>query len=182
VAGAAGEAAREAEAAARGDEEHRERAGAREYKGVSAGTNRGVKTLTTLPRTTLLIGISVVIVIAMMFANGVIAPDATQNRSTGGFIGGSLFGIALSAVLLLVAVPRLPDDVRPLAVLGFGIGAVIFCLFFWSAIPFALGVAAIAAAAPDDDSPEGDAPAPVTAGVLLAVLSILAAFVLCVIG
>ena len=154
----------------------------REYKGVPAGTNHGVKTLTTLPRTTLLIGISVVIVIAMMFANGVIAPDATQNRSTGGFIGGSLFGIALSAVLLLVAVPRLPDDVRPLAVLGFGIGAVIFCLFFWSAIPFALGVAAIAAAAPDDDSPEGDAPAPVTAGVLLAVLSILAAFVLCVIG
>ena len=35
---------------------------------------------------------------------------------------------------------------------------------------------------PDDDSPEGTAPAPVSAGVLLAVLSILAAFVLCVIG
>ena len=141
-----------------------------------------MRPLTTLPRTTLLIGISAVIVIAMLFANGVIAPDATQNRSTGGFIGGSLFGIALSAVLLLVAVPRLPEDVRPLAVLGFGIGAVVFCLFFWSAIPFALGVAAIAAAAPDDDSPEGTAPAPVTAGVLLAVLAIVAAFVLCLIG
>ena len=80
------------------------------------------------------------------------------------------------------AVPRLAEDVRPLAVLGFGIGAVVFRLFFWSAIPFALGVAAIAAAAPDDDSPEGTAPAPVTAGVILAVLSIVAAFVLCLIG
>jgi hypothetical protein len=85
-------------------------------------------------------------------------------------------------VLLLVAVPALRGDQRRMAVLAFGIGAVVTCVVFWSAIPFALGVAAIAAAAPDDDSPEGDAPAPVTAGVLLAVLSILAAFVLCVIG
>ena len=141
-----------------------------------------MRSLTTIPRTTLLIGISLVIVVAMLFANGVIALDATQNRSTGGFVGGSLFGIALSAVLLLVAVPRLPEDVRPLAVLGFGIGAVVFCLFFWSAIPFALGIAAIAGAAPGDDTPEGTGPAPVTAGVILAVLAIVAAFVLCVIG
>jgi hypothetical protein len=141
-----------------------------------------VRQLTTTPRTTLLIGISVVIVVALIFAQGVIAADATQNRSMGGFIGGSLFGIALSAVLLLVAVPRLPEDIRPLAVLGFGIGAVVFCLFPWTAIPFALGAAALAAAAPDDDSPEGDAPAPVTAGVILAVLAIVAAFVLCLIG
>ena len=141
-----------------------------------------MRALTTLPRTNLLIGISVVIVIAMLFANGVIAPDATQNRSTGGFIGGSLFGIALSAVLLLVAVPRLPEDVRPLAVLGFGIGAVVFCLIFWSAIPFALGIAAIAGAAPGDDTPEGTGPAPVTAGVILAVLAIVGALVLSIIG
>jgi len=46
----------------------------------------------------------------------------------------------------------------------------------------ALGVAAIAAAAPDDDTPEGTAPAPVAAGVLLAVLAWVAAFVLCLIG
>ena len=82
----------------------------------------------------------------------------------------------------LLARARAREDVRPLAVLGFGIGAVVFCVFFWSAIPFALGIAAIAGAAPDDDSPEGTDPAPSTAGVLLAVLAIAAAFVLCVVG
>jgi hypothetical protein len=59
---------------------------------------------------------------------------------------------------------------------------VVTCLVFWSTLPFALGIAAIAAAAPDDDSPEGTAPAPTTAGVLLAALAIVAAFVLCLIG
>jgi hypothetical protein len=141
-----------------------------------------MRPLTTLPRTTLLIGISVVIVIAELFAQGVVAADATESSSTGGFIGASLFGIALSAVLLLVAVPRIPEDSRRLAVLGFGGGAVITCVVFWTTLPFALGVAAIAAAAPDDDSPEGTDPAPTTAGVLLAVLAIAAALVLCVIG
>ena len=141
-----------------------------------------MRSLTTLPRTTLLIGISIVIVIAMLFANGVVFASATDESSTGGFIGASLFGIALSAVLLLVAVPRLPEDTRRIAVLGFGIGAVVTCVAFWSTLPFALGVAAIAAAAPGDDSPEGTDPAPTTAGVLLAVLAIVAAFVLCLIG
>jgi hypothetical protein len=141
-----------------------------------------MRALTTQPRTTFLIAISVVIALAMLFANGVIAPDAETNRSTGGFIGGTLFGIALSAVLLLVVVPRLPDDVRRLAVLGFGIGAVVTCVVFWSALPFALGIAAIAAAAPGDDSPEGTDPAPTTAGVILAVLAIVAAFLFCIIG
>ena len=141
-----------------------------------------MRPLTTTPRTTLLVAISVVIVIAMLFANGVVLADAEDERSTGGFIGFSLFGIALSAVLLLVAVPRLPADMRRIAVLGFGIGAVVTCLAFWSTLPFALGIAAIAAAAPDDDSPEGTDAAPTTAGVLLAVLAIVAAFVLCLIG
>jgi hypothetical protein len=141
-----------------------------------------VRPLTTLPRTTLLIAISVVIVIAMLFANGIILADAEDNSSTGGFIGFSLFGIALSAVLLLVAVPRLPDEHRRTAVLGFGIGAVVTCLVFWSTLPFALGIAAIAAAAPGDDRPEGTDPAPSTAGVLLGTLAIVVAFVLCIIG
>jgi hypothetical protein len=141
-----------------------------------------VRSLTTLPRTTLLIGISIVIVVAMLFANGVVLASGDDERSTGGFVGASLFGIALSAVLLLVAVPRLPEDMRRTAVLGFGIGAVVTCLAFWSTLPFALGVAAIAAAAPGDDTPEGTDPAPTTAGVLLAVLAIAGAFVLCLIG
>jgi hypothetical protein len=141
-----------------------------------------VTSLTRTPRTTLLLGISIVIVIAMLFANGIIIEDGADQRSFGGFVGLSLFGIALSAVLLLVAVPRLPNEHRTTAVLAFGIGAVVTCVIFWSTLPFALGIAAIAAAAPDDDSPEGMAPAPSTAGVLLGTLAIVAAFVLCLVG
>ena len=143
---------------------------------------RRVTSLTRLPRTTLLIAISIVIAIAMLFANGIVAADAQDNSSTGGFIGFTLFGIALSAVLLLYAVPRLPGDMRRTAVLAFGGGAVVTCLVFWSTLPFALGIAAIAAAGPDDDSPEGTDPAPSTAGVLIGALAIVAAFVLCVVG
>jgi hypothetical protein len=141
-----------------------------------------VESVTRLPRTTLLIAISVVIVLAMLFANVVVLGDADDNQSIGAFIGFSLFGIALTAVLLLAALPRIPADHRRMAVLGFGIGAVVTCLVFWTALPFALGAAAIAGAGPEDDSPEGTAPAPSTAGVLLGVLAIVAAFVLCLIG
>ena len=138
--------------------------------------------LTRLPRTTLLVGISVVILIAEAFANGVVARAPEDNNSTGGWIGFTVFGIALSAVLLLVVVPRLPSDMRHIAVLGFGIGAIVTCLLWWSALPFALGVAAIAAAAPGEDSVRGSKPAPVTAGVLLGALAILAAFLFSVVG
>ena len=141
-----------------------------------------MNSLTRQPRTNLLIGISVVIVIAMVFANGIIGATADDQRSTGGFIGFTVFGIALSAVLLLYVVPRLPDDVRRTAVLGFGIAAIVLCLAFWSTLPFALGIAAIAAAGPGDDSPRGTKPAPTTAGVLLGILAIVAAFILCMVG
>jgi hypothetical protein len=141
-----------------------------------------VTALSRQPRTTLLIAISIVIVIAEAFANGIIARAPEDNNSVGGWIGFSVFGIALSAVLLLVVVPRLPDDMRQTAVLGFGIGAIVTCLVFWSALPFGLGIAAIAAAAPRDDSVHGTAPAPTTAGVLLGALAIVAAFLLCIVG
>ena len=141
-----------------------------------------MESLTRTPRTTLLIAISAIIVIAMLFANGVVAASGDDEKSVGGWVGFSFFGIALSAVLLLVAVPRLPDEHRRTAVLGFGIGAVVTCLVFWSTLPFALGIAAIAAAAPGDDTPEGTAPAPSTAGVLIGALAIAVAFVLCLIG
>jgi hypothetical protein len=140
-----------------------------------------VTSLTRLPRVTLLVAISVLIAVAELFAQGVIAAG-DEESSVGGWIGASLFGIALTAVLLLVVVPRLAADQRRTAVLGFGIGAVVTCVVFWTAIPFALGAAAIAAAGPQDDTPEGTDPAPSTAGVLLGALAIVAAFVLCLIG
>jgi hypothetical protein len=141
-----------------------------------------VNALSRLPRITLLLAISVVIVIAEAFANGIVARAPEDNHSVGGWIGFSLFGIALSAVLLLVVVPRLPADLRHAAVLGFGIAAIVTCLLWWSALPFALGVAAIAAAAPGEDSVRGSKPAPVTAGVLLGGLGIVAALLFSLVG
>jgi hypothetical protein len=129
----------------------------------------------------LLVGISVLIVIAELFANSIVL-GGDEDSSVGGWVGLSLFGVALTAVLLLVVVPKLPREQRRTAVLGFGIGAVVTCAVFWSTLPFALGAAAIAAAGPRDDTPEGAEPAPSTAGVLLGVLAIAAAFVLCLIG
>jgi hypothetical protein len=140
-----------------------------------------VTSLTRLSRVNLLVAVSVLILIAELFANEIVAGDEGDG-DVGAWIGLSLFGIALTAILLLVVVPRLSREHRRTAVLGFGIGAVVTCLVFWSAIPFALGAAAIAAAGPQDDSPEGDAPAPSTAGVLLGVLAIVAALVLCLVG
>jgi hypothetical protein len=155
----------------------RSAAGSRERSRRRHVEDRRVAALVRLPRTSLLVAISVVIVIAELFANGILLDEA--DSSVGGWIGLSLFGIALTAVLLLVVVPRLPRENRRIAVLAFGGGAVVTCAAFWSALPFALGAAAIAAAGPGDDTPEGAAPAPSTAGVLLAIV---AAFVLCVVG
>jgi hypothetical protein len=138
-------------------------------------------TFTRLPRTTLLIAISVIILIAELFANEIVAGDEGDD-DVGGWIGLSLFGIAVAAVLVLVVVPRLRGPGRRNAVLAFGIAAVVLCVIFWSALPFALGAAALAAAGPGDDSPEGEADAPSSAGVILALLAIVAAFVLCLVG
>jgi hypothetical protein len=140
-----------------------------------------VASLTRIPRIPLLVVIAILIVIAELFANSIVAGQEGES-SIGGWIGWSLFGIALTAVLLLFAVPQVPGDRRTLFVLGFGIGAVVLCIAYKTAIPFALGAAAITAADPGDDSPHGTGEAPSTAGVLLGALAILAAFVLCIIS
>ena len=114
-----------------------------------------MNTLTRTPRVNLLIGISIVIVIAMLFANGVVAASGDHERSFGGFVGASVFGIAVSAVLVLYAVPRLPPEHRPSAVLGFGIAAIVFLVAVWTTLPFAFGIAAVAAGSPGDDSARG---------------------------
>jgi len=142
-----------------------------------------MRTFTRLPRIQLLIGTAVVIVIASLFANVVnVTADDDGGASLGGWIGLSVFGIAVTAVLVLVAVPRIPAESRRMAVLAFGIGAVVTVVAFWTMLPFALAAAALAAAHPGDDHAEGEAPAPATAGVLLALLAFVAAFVFCVIG
>ena len=142
----------------------------------------GMVALTRMPRTQLLVVTSVIIVIASLFANVVLLSDDEGDADIGGWIGLSAFGIALTALLLLVVVPRIAPEHRRTAVLGFGIAAIVTVVGFWSMLPFALGAAALEAARPGDDRAEGTAPAPATAGVFLALLAWLAAFVLCIVG
>jgi len=100
----------------------------------------------------------------------------------GSFIGLSIFALAVTAVLLLVAVPRIPREHRRTAVLAFGAAAVLTVLVFWTGLPFAFGAAALYAAGPGEERIPAEGEAFATAGVLLAVLGILGAFVLCIIG
>src|SRR6478736_5972674 len=103
-----------------------------------------MSTLTRMPRTQLLIVMALVIVIAELFAN-----DIFGDADVGGWIGLSLFGIAV--LLLLVLVPRIPADKRRAWTLGLGVGSVVACVVFWSALPFALAAATFVLAAPGEE-------------------------------
>ena len=138
--------------------------------------------LTRMPRSQLLVITAVIIVIAALFANVVNFGDGDASSNIGGWIGWSAFGIAVAALLLLVAVPRVPRDQRRNSILGFGIGALVTVLLFWSMLPFALAAAALYAAGPGEERVPDEGEAPATAGVLLALLAVIAAFVLCIIG
>lgn len=142
-----------------------------------------MSTLTHMPRQQLLLVTSVIIVVAMLFANVVgLSDEVDEEGSVGSFIGLSIFAIAVTAVLLLVAVPKIPREYRRHAVLGFGAAAVVTVLVFWTGLPFAFGAAALYAAGPGEERIPAEGEAFATAGVLLAVLGILGAFVLCIIG
>src|SRR4051812_32547240 len=126
-----------------------------------------MSSLTRMPRTQLLVGMAVVILIAELFANEIIGGDA----DVGGWVGLSAFGIAVMALLVLVAVPRVAPQSRRSWTLGLGIAAVVTCVVFWSALPFALAAATFVAAAPGEEHPGEAGPAPASAGVILAALA-----------
>lgn len=138
-----------------------------------------MSTITRMPRTQVLVVMAVVIAIAELFANDVIGGG---DADLGGWVGLSLFGIAVMALLVLVGVPRIPARSRRNWVLGFGIASVILCAVFWSALPFAVAAAAFVAAGPGEEQPGETGPAPSSAGVILAALATVAAFVLCIVG
>ena len=138
-----------------------------------------MSTITRMPRTQLLVVMAVLILIAELFANGIVGGD---DADVGGWIGLSLFGIAVMLLLVLVAVPRIPPESRRDWVLGFGIAAVVLCVVFWSALPFAFAAAAFAAAAPGEENPGETGEARSSAGVILAALATVAAFILCIDG
>lgn len=140
-------------------------------------------TFTRMPRTQLLLITALIIVVALLFANVInIGGGSDENGSVGSWIGTSIFAIAVTAVLLLVAVPKLPREHRQMAILGFGIAAVVTIAVFWSGLPFALGAAALYAAGPGEERVQDEGAAPATAGVVLALLGIVGAFVMCIIG
>jgi hypothetical protein len=135
--------------------------------------------LVRMPRTQLMVVVAAVILVGELFANEIVSGDESD---VGGWIGLSAFGIAVMAVFVLVVVPRLAPASRRTWTLGLGIAAVVTLAIFWSALPFALGAAALAAANPGEEHPGEAGPAPASAGVILAVLAIVAGFVLCIVG
>lgn len=142
-----------------------------------------MSTLTHMPRQQLLVVTSVIIVVAMLFAHVIgLSDESDEQGSVASFIGLSIFAIAVTAVLLLVAVPMIPREHRRKAVLAFGGGALVTLLAFWTGLPFALGAAALYAAGPGEERIPAEGEALATAGVLLAVLAIVGALVLCIIG
>jgi hypothetical protein len=136
-----------------------------------------MSTLTRMPRTQLLTAMALVIVIAELFAN-----DIFGDADVGGWIGLSLFGIAVMLLLVLVLVPRIPADKRRAWTLGLGVAAVVTCVVFWSALPFALAAATFVLASPGEEHPGETGEASPSAGVILAALATIAAFVFCIIG
>jgi hypothetical protein len=135
--------------------------------------------LTRMPRTQLMVITAAIILIAELFANEIIAGD---DADVGGWVGLSAFGIAVMLLLVLVLVPRVPAASRRSWTLGLGVAAIITCVVFWSALPFAVGAATLAAAAPGEEQPGESGEAPASAGVILAALAYIVAFVLCLVG
>jgi hypothetical protein len=138
-----------------------------------------MSTLTRMPRTQLLVVMSVVILVAELFANEIIGGN---DPSAGGWISLSAFGIAVMVVLVLVVVPRVSAETRRSWTLGLGIASVVTCVAFWSALPFAFAAATLAASRPGEEQPGEGGEAPASAGVLLALLATVVAFVLCIVG
>jgi hypothetical protein len=134
--------------------------------------------LTRMPRTQLMVVTAAIILIAELFANNIVSGDA----DIGGWIGLSAFGIAVMLLLVLVLVPRIPPASRRIWTLGLGVAAIITCAVFWSALPFAVGAATLASAAPGEEHPGESGEASASAGVILAALAYVVAFVLCIVG
>ena len=61
-------------------------------------------------------------------------------------LAAAAFGTAVAAVLILVVLPRVDPRAHGVLAISFALSALFTCLAFWSALPFAFGAAAIAAA------------------------------------
>lgn len=135
--------------------------------------------LQRIPRTQLLAAIAVIILVAELFANAIdVGNTDAEESSVGGWLGLSAFGIAVTALLLFVVLPRIDAASLRTAAMVFAVLALVTNVVFWSALPFAFGAAGLAASAPVAAQPGSDnVPA-----AALSALAIVAGFVFCVIG
>src|SRR3954452_25489473 len=137
-----------------------------------------MSTLTRMPRTQMLVVMAAVIIVAELFANEIVGGDA----DVGGWIALSAVGIAVMALLVLVVVPRVAPESRRSWTLVLGVAALITCAVFWSSLPFAFAAATFVSAAPGEEHPGETGEASASAGVILAALATVVAFVLCIVG
>ena len=142
-----------------------------------------------IPRTTLAVATAVLIFVALLLAYVL---DVTNNDSGDADVGGwlivSVIASLLAAALLLRFVPATESDTEPVNKparrgLVLSILSVISFPVFWTGLPFVVGVPALVLAA------EGQARAPqqghggeASGTAVLAVVAMVAAFVVCVVG
>jgi hypothetical protein len=113
-------------------------------------------------RSRLFAGTAALIVVAELFAN-----DAQPL----GTLVLSAFGIGVTALLLFVVLPRVDPAGHPVLAASFAVTALLTCVAFWSALPFAFGAGAVAAAK-----------RPTAVPAVLGVLAAIVAFVFCIIA
>ncbi len=73
------------------------------------------------------------------------AAEVAAYESAAG-LGAAAFGTAVAAVAILVVLPRVDPRAHPVLAVSFALSALFTCVAFWSALPFAFGAAAVAAA------------------------------------
>jgi hypothetical protein len=81
----------------------------------------------------------------------------------------ALFGVAVAALLVLAVLPRVDPAAHPVLAVSFGLTALVTCVAFWSALPFAFAAGALAAS--------GRPSAP---GAVLGAIGAAAAFAFCI--
>ncbi len=101
----------------------------------------------------------------------ILLAELLAHGASAAWLGVSAFGIAVAATLLLVALPRVDPAGHGLLAISFAATALFTTVAFWSALPFAFGVAAIAAA-----------PRPAAPTAILGALAMAVALTFCIIA
>lgn len=157
---------------------------------IAAGSRTSpLEALRTLSRRTLTAATAGLIYVALLFAYVL---DVTNNEDGAGDVVGWLIvgtvASVIAAVLLVRVVPASESSTdgsnKPARqALILAVLSVITFVVFWTGLPFALGVPALALASTGRArAPEEGRGGEATAAIVLAVLAIIAALVLCVAG